>query len=141
VAEESLAIDIAASPERVWQVVTDVESWPQWTTSMSDVKRLDPGPLRVGSRARIKQPGLPVIVWEVTDLDEGTSFSWVVRTPGVNTTAVHQVSATVDGSRLTLTVAWTGVFGGLTGALAGKRTRKNLVMEASGTKTCAESPA
>ena len=140
-ASESVTIDIAAPPERVWQVVTDVEDWPRWTASMSAVKRLDDGPLRMGSRARIKQPGLPVLVWEVTELDEGTSFTWVTHTPGVASTAAHLVSATANGSRLTLSVTWTGVFGGLTGALMGKRTRKSLTVDADGHKACAETAA
>ena len=140
-ASESVTIDIAAPPERVWQVVTDVEDWPHWTASMSAIKRLDDGPLRMGSRARIKQPGLPVLVWEVTELDEGTSFTWVTHTPGVASTAAHLVSATANGSRLTLSVTWTGVFGGLTGALMGKRTRKSLTVDADGHKACAETAA
>jgi uncharacterized membrane protein len=140
-ASESVTIDIAAPPERVWQVVTDVEDWPRWTASMSAIKRLDDGPLRMGSRARIKQPGLPVLVWEVTELDEGTSFTWVTHTPGVASTAAHLVSATANGSRLTLSVTWTGVFGGLTGALMGKRTRKSLTVDADGHKACAETAA
>jgi uncharacterized membrane protein len=137
----SVVIDIAATPERVWQVISDVEDWPRWTTSMSEVKRLDDGPLRVGSRARVKQPGYPVLVWEVTELDEGTSYTWVTRTPGVVATAGHEVIATPDGSRLTLSVAWSGVFGGLTGALMGKRTRKSITRDANGHKACAETAA
>jgi uncharacterized protein YndB with AHSA1/START domain len=140
-ASVSVVIDIAAPPERVWQVVTDVEDWPRWTASMSDVKRLDDGSLRMGSRARIKQPGFPVLVWEVTDLDEGASFSWATHTPGVDATAAHLVGATADGSRLTLSVTWTGVFGGLTGALMAKRTRKSLTLDANGHKACAETAA
>jgi uncharacterized membrane protein len=140
-AAESVTVDIAASPDRVWQVLMDVESWPRWTTSMRSVRRLDPGPLRVGSRARIKQPGLPVMVWEVTELDEGTGFSWVARSPGVDATGIHQVAATAGGSQLTLSVSWTGVFAGLAGALAGKRTRESLTLEADGTRTAAETAA
>jgi uncharacterized membrane protein len=65
VAAEHCAIDIAAAPERVWQVIVDIESWPQWTKSVTDVKRLDSGPLQVGSRARLQQPGLPPLTWEL----------------------------------------------------------------------------
>src|ERR1700760_2749016 len=118
-AAESVTVDIAASPARVWRVLVDVESWPRWTTSMRSVRRLDPGPLRIGSRARIKQPGLPVMVWEVTELDEGKGFSWVARSPGVDATGLHQVAATAGGSQLTLTVSWTGVFAARAGALGG----------------------
>ncbi len=140
-AAESVTVDIAAPPERVWQILLDVESWPRWTTSMRSVRRLDPGPLRIGSRARIKQPGLPVMVWEVTELDEGTGFSWVARSPGVDATGLHQVEAAPSGSQLTLTVSWTGVFAGLAGALAGKRTREYLTLEADGTRAAAEAAA
>jgi uncharacterized membrane protein len=133
-----VTVDIAAPTERAWQAVADVEDWPRWTTSMSDVKRLDGGPLRVGSRARIKQPGLPVYVWEVTDLDEGTGFTWVTRSPGVVASAGHEVVATEGGSRLTLSLTWTGVFGGLAGALMGRRTRTSIMRDAEGHKACAE---
>jgi uncharacterized membrane protein len=140
-AAESVTADIAASPEQVWQILLDVESWPRWTTSMRSVRRLDPGPLRIGSRARIKQPGLPVMVWEVTELDEGKGFSWVARSPGVDATGLHQVEAAPGGSRLTLTVSWTGAFAGLAGALEGKRTREYLTLEADGTRAAAEAAA
>jgi len=133
-----VTVDIAASTERAWQAVADVEDWPRWTTSMGDVKRLDDGPLRVGSRARIKQPGLPVSVWEVTDLHEGSSFTWVTRAPGVMASAGHEVVATADGSRLTLSLTWAGILGGLAGALMGRRTRKSIMRDAEGHKACAE---
>ena len=138
VASESLSIDISAAQERVWQVITDVEAWPQWTTSMTTVKRLDDGPLRVGSRARIKQPGLPNLVWQVTDITEGTEFTWVAHTPGVDATASHRVEQTPAGVRLTLTVAWTGIFAGAVAAMAGKRTREYLGLETVGAKGRAE---
>jgi uncharacterized membrane protein len=138
VASESLSIDISAAQQRVWQVITDVESWPQWTKSMTTVKRLDDGPLRVGSRARVKQPGLPNLVWQVTDITEGAEFTWVTRSAGVTATATHRVDEAPAGVRLTLTVAWTGIFAGVVAAMAGKQTRKYLALETAGAKTRAE---
>jgi hypothetical protein len=138
VAAEHFAIDIAAAPERVWQVIVDIESWPQWTKSVTDVKRLDSGPLQVGSRARLKQPGLPPLTWELTELQQGAQFTWACRPPGVTATARHEIIASETGSRLELTTTWTGPLAGLVAALNRTRTHRLLETEANGAKARGE---
>lgn len=133
-----VGIDISAPAERVWRAVVDVESWPRWTPSMTDVKRLGTGPLQVGSRARVRQPGLPALVWEVTEIDEGSHFTWVAKLPGVAATARHDISEVADRSRLTLTVEWSGPMARLVGAMNAKRTRQSLTQEANGHKAASE---
>ncbi len=58
------SIEVSAPAEQVFATYADVERWPTWTSSVTSVELLDPGPLRVDSRARIRQPRLPVAVWQ-----------------------------------------------------------------------------
>ncbi len=100
----SIAVEIQASPDRVWTVLRDIERWPEWTPTVTSIQRLDRVPLAVGSRARIRQPKLPPAEWQVTELDEGRSFTWVTRSPGVRVTARHWVEPKEGGSRVTLSL-------------------------------------
>ncbi|HEY3015730.1 MAG TPA: SRPBCC family protein [Nocardioides sp.] len=135
---------IAAAPGRVWEVFADVERWPEWTESIDSVELLDPAdrgaPLRVGVRAKVRQPKLPAAVWEVTEVVDGESFTWVSRSPGVRTTGVHAVSADGHGARATNSVEQSGPLGWLAGALTARLTRRYLAVELAGLKRRCESP-
>ena len=133
--ERSIHID--AAPERVWQVMSDVERWPEWTPSTKSVKRDDAGPLRVGSSARVELRGAPTATWVVTELEEGRGFWWVSRaTPPV--AGGHFVAADGEGSRATLTIAPRGVFGTIMSPLIVWLSRKNVEAEAAGLKRRSE---
>ena len=84
-----LTLNVKAPAERVWEQFLDVERWPQMTKSISEVRRLQDGPLQVGSQAIIKQPGLPRARWQVTELDPGHSFTWQTSSGGVTTAGSH----------------------------------------------------
>lgn len=134
------SVVIAASPEKVWEALTVVERWPDWTASVSKVERLNSGELRVGSAARVKQPGQPSMVWIVSQLEPGRSFSWTARNPGVTTVGDHRVEATADGGvRVTLRIRQTGLLAPLVGLLTSGRTRRYVQTEADGLKRWCES--
>ena len=105
-------VTIAAPPERVWAVIVDVERWPERIPTVDAVERLDAGPLAVGSRTRLQQPRLPTAVWTVTELTDGSSYTWESSSPGVTVTASHLVEPHPDGSRLTLAVTVSGPLSG-----------------------------
>ena len=131
---------IAAPAATVWAIYSDVERWPDWTASVTSVELLDVGPLRVGSRARVRQPRLPVAEWTVTEIDEGRSFTWVARGPGVRTTGTHIVVPHGDGARATAILDQGGPLGPVVGFLTRGLTRRYLAMEATGLKARAEGP-
>lgn len=49
---ESFA-EISASPDAIWEALSDPEAWPEWITSIKRIERLSADPLSTGSRLRI----------------------------------------------------------------------------------------
>ena len=137
-----ISVDIAAAVEDVWAVLVDVERWPRWTASMSEVTMLDSGPLAVGTRVRIKQPKLPPAVWQVTELEPRRGFAWKSPAPGATTIADHRLTPTSDDkTAVTLSVTRTGALAGLLDFLFRGVTRKYVSLEAEGLKRRCESAA
>ncbi len=133
--EMEQVIDIAAPQDQVWAVMSDVARWPDWTASVTQVERLDGGPLRVGSRVRIRQPRLPVAVWTVTALEPARSFTWESAAPGLLSVGRHRVDATGhDTSRVTLSLAWRGLLAPVIRLLFGTLSRHYVALEAQGLK-------
>jgi len=133
------SIEVAAPPEAVFAVYADVERWPVWTASVSKVERLDDGPLAVGARTRVRQPKLPVAVWQVTQLQPGRSFTWVARAPGLLTTALHVVTPSATGGSLVVaSLEQDGIFGPLVAGMSKNLTEKYLDLELQGLKARCE---
>lgn len=84
-----VVVRASAPLDLVWSTLLDVEQWPEWTTSMVAVERLDSGPLVVGSRARIKQPRRRLMTWTVNTLDLHQRFTWSTHSPGLTMVADH----------------------------------------------------
>ncbi|WP_371407701.1 SRPBCC family protein [Kribbella sp. NBC_00662] len=130
---------IQASPERVWEVFSDVERWPDWTPTVDSVERLDAGRIHIGARTRIRQPKLPVAVWEVTELKDGEYFEWVSKAPGIKTTGGHRVISTPEGTVATATIIQEGPLGWLFGRLYAGLTRRYIATETAKLKEVSES--
>ncbi|RDH74954.1 polyketide cyclase [Mycolicibacterium moriokaense] len=132
------AVDIDAPAKLVWDVFADVERWPDWTASVTSVRALDGPALAVGRRYKIKQPRLPKLVWEVTRLDEGSSWTWEQRSPGGRTVAVHEVVAQGGHTLVRQRLEQQGPVGSLVGRFMRATTKRYLDLEAQGLKARSE---
>ena len=132
-------IDIDAPAPVVWAVVSDVERWPEWTASVSSVRRSRSGPLAVGERVVVAQPRLPTLTYTVTAVDEGRSFTWEAGSAVSRGVGEHVVSPRVAGGcTATLRLTQRGPAARLVGALLDRLTRRYVRMEAEGLKARCE---
>jgi uncharacterized membrane protein len=135
-----IEVEIQAPPALVWEIIRDVERWPEWTPTVTIIRLLDRGPLTDGTRAIIRQPKLPPARWRVTELDESRrTFTWVSRGPGIRVIAQHWVEARGDGSRATLSLRFSGILAGLFAYLTRGLNDRYLALEAKGLKQRSES--
>lgn len=132
-------IEIEAPASLVWDVFSDVERWPEWTASVTRLVAIHGPGLAVGKRFEIKQPRMPKLVWQVTELVPGASWTWVQRSPGGSAIARHDVVAAADNRTLVRQqIDQRGPVGALVGRLMRGMTRRYLELEAQGLKARSE---
>lgn len=126
-------ITIDAPIERVWDLTLDVASLPEITPTVTRVQRLDDGPIEVGSRAKLTQPGLPPRVWTVREVDAPRRFVWATRLFGVDMAGVHELApAGPQRCELTLRVVFDGRGAGMLGRLSRRSIARAIAQEADG---------
>ncbi len=132
------SIEIDASQQRVWDVLSDLEAWPQRIETVETVELLTPAPMTKGSRVRLKQPKLPEGTWDITVWDEPAYFEWTQKTSGITSVAGHRVEALGEHrARLTLTLDMRGLLIPLVVFYRGL-TNRYMNLEAAGMKRAAE---
>jgi len=137
ITDSSVAIDAPASI--VWDLYADVERWPEWTASVERIVALDGPGIEIGKRFEIKQPRLPKLVWEVTDVDPGVSWRWQQRSLGATAVATHEVTATDAATTVVhQQIEQRGPIGAATGVLMRRLTKRYLELESQGLKAVSE---
>src|SRR5215831_11484783 len=134
---ERASITIDAPIEVVWSIFTDVERWPSWASSFTSVELID-GPMRLGAKARISQPRLPKVVWEVTQWEPGRSWTWTATSPGARTEASHVLTRSGERTIAEQSITPSGPLGRLAAFLWRTLTRQYLAIEAAGLKQRSE---
>jgi uncharacterized membrane protein len=134
------SIEIDAPQQRVWDVLSALEAWPQRIETVELVELLTPAPISEGSRVRLKQPRLPEGIWNVTVWDAPSYFEWAQKTSGITSVAGHRVKALEEGrARLTLTLEMRGLLVPIVSLFYKKLTNRYMELEAQGMKRAAES--
>lgn len=132
--------EIRTAPAEVWAVMSELDRWAELLPTVSSVERLsDPGPIAVGARFRVAQPGLATAVYEVTAWRPGAGFTWVASSGGVRTEAVHEARADGEGrTRLALGITWSGSGAWVARVLFSGKARRYMTREAEAFAALAE---
>jgi len=95
---------VRATPNRVWQVLTDLRRMPEWSPELVRMVPLKRGGLRIGqwylgiNRRR-------AVVWPtrnvVSELEPGRTVAWDTRTSGARW--IYHLEPEGEGTRLSLT--------------------------------------
>lgn len=97
----TVELAIAAPPAAVWEVLVDLQAWPEWGPTVSGAELDGPGPLELGSRGRVWTPvGVP-LPFEIDEFTDGRVWAW--RVAGVSATR-HEVIPAHDGCVLSFGV-------------------------------------
>ena len=126
------SIQIPAPPARVWDVMSDIDRWHEWTPSITSIRRLGGAPFAVGTRVMIRQPKLPPALWKVIEIEPGRRFTWLSTAPGLRVFGHHGVEPDDGGCLATLGIDIEGPLGGMWGRLSRAITERYIAMEAQG---------
>jgi uncharacterized membrane protein len=133
------SVEIDAPQQRVWEVLSELEAWPQRIETVDVVEVLTPPPISRGSRVRLKQPKLPEGTWDVTTWDAPSYFEWTQKTGGATSVAGHRGEALAEGlARLTLTLDMRGFLIPIIALFYKGLTNRYMTREAEDMKRAAE---
>jgi uncharacterized membrane protein len=130
-------IEIDAPQQRVWDVLTDIEAWPQRIETVDEVELLTPAPIAKASKVRLKQPKLPEGTWDVTAWDAPSYFEWTQKSTGITSVAGRVEALGERRARLTLTLDMRGFLIPVAFFYRGL-TNRYMNLEAEGMKRAAE---
>ena len=94
---------IPAPIDVVWNLLVDLDAWPQWGPSIQRAELAQPGPLKLGSRGRVWTPFGLALPFTITEFEVNRCWAWDVA--GIGATR-HEVRPADEGSRLAFGVPW-----------------------------------
>lgn len=104
----SVSTDVAASPERIWSLLTTAEDFPRWNSTVTSIE----GPIAQGSKLRIRVPISPrTFTPSVAELEPGRRMVWRDGMPPMfQGVRVFELSQQAGGrTRFSMTETFSGV--------------------------------
>ena len=131
----SASITIKANQQAIWNILSDVIHWNEWTTTVTSVEVLDTPELKLNNRYKVFQPKLQPAVWSVKVLEPPSSFIWESKMPGMLMIAGHTLKSTgTNQNELALTFSFQGKLGNVIGWLYRNPVENYLATEAQSLK-------
>ncbi|CAL9567491.1 hypothetical protein SUDANB121_04788 [Nocardiopsis dassonvillei] len=132
---------IDADRVSVWRVLSDLDRWAEMLPTIDGISRVgaDSGPITVGTRFRVRQPGpVPTAVYRVTEWRPEHGFTWEARGTGIRAVATHVLGDAGTGTELRLGITWTGPLARPVRALLSRTARAYLASESATLASIAE---
>jgi uncharacterized protein YndB with AHSA1/START domain len=87
-------VQIAASPRRVWDLLSNIDRWPQWNALVQAAELR--GPLRPGSVFKWKSKGLTIIS-TLQEVTPDTRLTWTGKALGTQAIHTWEIEPTDQG--------------------------------------------
>ena len=100
------SIQIEASPETVWDIVSDIERWPEWNPDVTDAELH--GSLAAGGTFTWKA-GPGKIRSSLSEVDAPRRIAWTGKTLGISAVHTWVIEPTENGVELTTEESWSGL--------------------------------
>ncbi len=130
-----MTVQTSAAKDQIYALWADPRGWARWDPQFERVTFT--GPAQVGARGRLKGTGGPENAFEITVMEPGARFAYVVTAPGARITFDRRFEAG-EPTRFTHSVQFGGAGGGFLSGILGKRFREGLPAAMERLKTQAE---
>lgn len=123
--QHSETVNTKATSKQIWAIWKDAENWPRWDSELEWVK-LD-GSFAKGSKGTMQPKSGPVVVFELTNIEENRQFIDSAKLPLAILEFTHRYEPLADGGgKIIHSVEIRGFLAPLFGRVIGSKIRAHL---------------
>jgi hypothetical protein len=120
-------VETNATPEQIWAMWKNVETWPHWDSELEWVKLN--GPFEIGTKGRMQPSGGPVVDFILTEIQLNKKFVNRAKLPLTTLEFTHVYEANSEEKNCPIirhSVAMKGLLAPLFGLIIGRKIKKHL---------------